>query len=122
MKKIKKRRSDPPMHDIEDPELEVVEEDRKFEVDFDEETNEALLVYHYRRKWGDEFDADVEHALDINECNQLVLTLLSILEKQKMIIMSDVQEKSTPELHEGNPIKESKDVEQEEKKDDTIIE
>ena len=36
--------------------LEEVDEEHSFEIEYDEETNEVLLVHHYRRQWGDGFD------------------------------------------------------------------
>lgn len=92
-----------------DPNLEEVDEEHSFEIEYDEETNEVLLVHHYRRQWGDGFDADVEHAYDIEQNTGLISELMEILEKQKQKVIDFaiakglIIEKSTPELIEGNP-------------------
>ena len=94
---------------IVDPNLEEVDEEHAFEIEYDEETNEVLLVHHYRRQWGDGFDADVEHAYDIEQNTELISELMEILEKQKQRVISFaiakglIVEKSTPELIESNP-------------------
>ena len=92
-----------------DPNLEEVDEEHSFEIEYDEETNEVLLVHHYRRQWGDGFDADVEHAYDIEQNTHLISDLMEILEQQKKKVIDFaiakglLIEKSTPELIEGNP-------------------
>ena len=105
-KKIKKMAKQMP---IIDPNLEEVEEEHSFEIEYDEETNEALLVHHYRRQWGDGFDADVEHAYDIEQNTDLINDLMEILERQKQKVINKaiaaglLIQKSTPEMIEGNP-------------------
>ena len=94
---------------IVDPHLEEVDEEHSFEIEYDEETNEVLLVHHYRRQWGDGFDADVEHAYDIEQNTGLIRELMEVLEQQKQKVINFaiakglIIEKSTPELIEGNP-------------------
>jgi hypothetical protein len=106
--KVKKKKIAP----TEDPKLEQVDEDRSFEVEYDEETNEAVFVMHYRRHWGDEMDADVEHALTMEENNSLIVSLMEILEWQRATLLSQrgtvLEVKSTPDLTEGNPVKKYK--------------
>lgn len=104
-KKIKKRAK--VSSEFVDPELEEVEDDRAFEVELDEETNEILFVHHYRRKWGDEFEADTEHALNMEEAAELVGVLITMMEFVKKKLLA---EKVTPIPVEGNPMKEGKDI------------
>lgn len=92
-----------------DPNLDEVDEDRKLEIDYDEETNETLIICHYRRRWGDGFDADIDHALNPAETNQVILLLMSILEQQKACVLDKIA-KSTLELKETNPMQGPKDV------------
>lgn len=103
-----------------DPNLEKVDEDRAFEIEYDEETNEAIIVNHYRRQWGDGFDADVEHGLNVEENNALITTLMEILEMQKKKAMANVgvqfETVSTPILLESNPLKGPKEIGGDEKK------
>lgn len=97
-----------------DPHLEEVGEEHAFEIEYDEETNEVVLVHHYRNKWGDGFDADIEQGLNIEENSALISTLMEILEEQKkQVIAIAVQkgvlvEKLTPEPIESNPLKDNK--------------
>ena len=92
-----------------DPNLEEVDEEHSFEIEYDEETNEVLLVHHYRRQWGDGFDADVEHAYDIEQNTGLINELMEVLEQQKQAVINKaiaaglLIQKSTPEMIEGNP-------------------
>ena len=115
-KKLKKQ-----VKQIEDPNLEQVDEEHAFEIEYDEETNEAVLVHHYRRQWGDGFDADVEHGWGIEQNSYCIQQLMGILELQKQKVLQSamsaglVVEKSTPELKEGNPLKENKNVDGEKK-------
>ena len=99
MKKIKKRAK--VSGEYVDPELEEVSDDRGFEVELDEDTNEIIFVHHYRRKWGDEFEADTEHALNMDEAGELIGVMVSMMEhvKSKLLV-----EKSTPTPIEGNPM------------------
>lgn len=91
------------------PELEEVDEDRSFELESDEDTNEILLVHHYRRKWGDEMDSDVEHGLNLEEAKDLVAILVQWIEmtELKLKVISKVVEKATPIPIEGNPLKDN---------------
>lgn len=111
-KKIKKRPNQ--SREVEDPNLESVDEDRAFEVWLDEETEEIVNVHHYRRKFGDEFEADIEHALNLDEAKQYVMCLLGFIESlEKLRLKSDkVEEKQLPELVEGNPAQGSKKLEE----------
>lgn len=98
-----------------DPSLEQVEEDRAFDIEYDEEDNEAVLVNHYRRKWDDGFDADVEHRLNIEEAKALVAVLNELIElmikveTSRMVerIGDKLQEKSTILPVEKNPLKDN---------------
>lgn len=107
MAKKVKRRPDT-SNAVVDPELEEVGEERAFEVELDEETNEIVFVHHYRRKWDDEFDADVEHGLNIEEAGQLIGLMLNMIEamnekKRRTALV----EKSTPDVKESNPLKDN---------------
>lgn len=99
-KKIKKRSNIG--NEYVDPNLEEVEEDRGFEVELDEDTNEIVFVHHYRRKWGDEIDADMEHVLNMEESVELVGMMVSMIEsvKNKLLMQKAM---STPIPVEGNP-------------------
>jgi hypothetical protein len=111
-KKIKRSKTGPPPVD---PNLEEVDEDRAFAVEYDEDDNEAVLVNHYRRKWGDGFDSDVEHRLNIEEAKALVAVLIQIIDimikkandERLLLLAEKLVEKSTPELIEGNPLKDN---------------
>lgn len=87
-----------------DPELEEVGEDRAFEIELDEETNEIIFVHHYRRKWGDGMDSDVEHGLNMEEAGELIGAMMSMMDEVNKRLLV---EKSTPELIEGNPMKDN---------------
>ena len=112
-KKIKRSpTSKPPI----DPELEEVDEDRAFEIEYDEETNETILVNHYRRQWGDDFDADVEHGWTMEETAHIIgiLTNIYILQQKHMMNKAiekgiELPNKSTPIPVEGNPMQGGKD-------------
>jgi hypothetical protein len=90
-----------------DPELEEVGEERAFEIELDEETNEILMVHHYRRKWGDEMDSDVEHGLNVEEAGALVVVLLDLIQILTDKANASLVEKATPEPIEGNPMKDN---------------
>lgn len=99
-----------------DPELEEVSEDRAFEIEYDEETNETIIVNHYRRQWGDEFDADIEHGWSMDETREVMNTLTEIYILQQKFLVNKavaaglvIQEKSTPAPIEGNPMQGGKD-------------
>ena len=87
-----------------DPELEEVGEERAFELELDEETNEILFVHHYRRAWGDDMDADVEHGLNMEEAGEVVGVMLNMIDDVKKRLLV---EKATPEPIEGNPLKDN---------------
>lgn len=99
MKKIKKKRN--PSEEIQDPNLDEIDENRAFEIECDEETNEIIFVHHYRRKWGDGFDADVEHGLTLDETAEMIGIVIGYMEllKAKALI-----EKTVPTVEEGNPM------------------
>lgn len=107
-KKIKKRPVSP---EPVDPNLEDVGEERAFEVELDDEANEVVFVNHYRQKWGDGFDADVEHGLTLEEAKGLMGVLYSMIEvlERKALAESGVGkvEKSTIALVEKNPMKDN---------------
>jgi hypothetical protein len=87
-----------------DPELEEVGEERAFEIELDEETNEIVFVHHYRRKWGDDMDSDVEHALNMEEAMEVINVMINMIDEIKKRVLI---EKSTPEPVEGNPMKDN---------------
>ncbi len=101
-KKIKKRANIG--REIPDPMLEEVDEDRAFEMELDEETNEIIFVHHYRHKWGDQFDADVEHALNMEQASEVVGTMISMMEQLKT---NQLVFKATLEPIEGNPLRDN---------------
>jgi hypothetical protein len=110
-KKIKKKMILP----TNDPKLDDVDEDRQKEIFYDEDTNEVVIIHHYRRQWGDGFDADIDELLNIEENNEFIVVLLSFLERQKQYLsrMKESMEKNLPvvstiELKETNPMKEYK--------------
>lgn len=99
-KKIKKKAPSP----TNDSRLEQVDQERAFEIEYDEELNEVVFVHHYRYQWGDGFDADVEHGLNLQETNDLIITLLQLLEVQKKKAGVAVPEVVAPTGEEGNPL------------------
>jgi hypothetical protein len=108
-KKIKRKPTGMPYVD---PMLDKVDEDRAMEFDIDEETKEIIIVHHYRRKWGDEMDADIDHIYTIEEAGELISVLVNMIETVKnmdemnMVAIRDalLVEKSTPTPIEGNPM------------------
>ena len=112
-KKIKRSPTSKP---LEDPELEEVDEERSFGLEYDEETNDVVMVCHYRRQWGDSVDADIEHLWNMEETLDTIniLTEFSKLQQQFMINKAIreglvITEKSTPKPIEGNPMQGGKD-------------
>lgn len=104
MKKIKKQRSKI-SEEVEDPNLDDVGEERGFEIEEDEETNEVVFVMHYRRKWGDSFDADTEHAMNYEEAGNMIGQVVSIMESIKnRVMMEQAMIKVVPKVKEGNPM------------------
>jgi hypothetical protein len=104
-KKIKRKPTGPPMVD---PKLEEVGEDRAFEIELDEETNEIIFVYHYRRKWGDDMDGDVEHGLNMEEAMEMVNVMITMIDETKKRLLV---EKATPIPIEGNPMQGPQNIE-----------
>jgi hypothetical protein len=98
-KKIKKRPKT--SETIEDPNLDEVGEDRSFEMELDEETNEIVFVCHYRHKWGDELDGDVEHIFNMEEAMNIVSWLTDAITSVRNRLMI---EKATMVPIEGNPM------------------
>lgn len=94
-----------------DPNLEVVGEERAFEIELDEETNEVLMVHHYRRTWGDDFDADIEHGLNVDETKALIGVLLEMLQVIQNNANDLLVQKSTPVPIEGNPLQGPNNIE-----------
>lgn len=90
-----------------DPNLEEVDEDRAFEIELDEESNEILFVHHYRRKWGDGFDSDIEHGFTVEEAGQVVSVMLQMIEDIQMRAMANIAEKATPTPIEKNPLRDN---------------
>lgn len=110
----KKIKRNPEMDDLAKrnaAQLEDVGEERAFEVELDEETQEVVFVHHYRRKFGDDFDADVEHCMVLEEAHDLVNTLIQMVEELKKLRIAQVAtmvvEKPTVELIEKNPMKDN---------------
>jgi hypothetical protein len=108
-KKIKKRPSTSVVQV--DPNLEEVGEERAFEVELDEEACEVVFVNHYRTKWGDGFDADTEHGLNLDEAKQLMGVLFKMISYIEEILKSEVaaalEEKTTIDPIEKNPMKDN---------------
>jgi len=100
-KKIKRKPTGAPYID---PELEEVGEERAFEIELDEETKEILFVHHYRRKWGDEMDSDVEHGLNMEEAMEVVNVMINMIDVIKQNIVVD---KVLPLTEEKNPMKDN---------------
>lgn len=104
-KKIKKR---PVSSEPVDPNLEEVGEERAFEIELDEEANEVVFVNHYRRKWDDGFDADVEHGLNLEEAKELMGVLFSMIETlERKLEVTKLIEKSTVFPVEKNPMRDN---------------
>jgi len=115
-KKIKKKKMPAPTVD---PNLDDVDETRQKEIFYDEETNEVVITHHYRRNWGDGFDADVDELLDAEENAELIGVLSRLLLQQKTVIEANsvpLPKVSTKELQEGNPLVKFKNVNEGEKK------
>jgi len=113
-KKIKRSKTGlPPV----DPQLDEVEEERAFEIQIDEQDKEIVLMHHYRRKWGDEFDSDIDHCLNIQEASELVGALIGAIEVLKKLMIAERDallvdiEKRTPEPIEGNPLQGPNNIE-----------
>lgn len=108
-KVIKKRPNTGP--ETLDPWLEDVGEDRQFEIDEDEEQNLIVFVHHYRHKFGDGFDADMEHALNYEEANEVVGIMITLMERMKDRILKAAEKvKVVPEPKEGNPLQGPKNL------------
>jgi hypothetical protein len=111
-KKIKRSKTGAPAVD---PNLEDVGEDRAMEFDIDEETKEIIIVHHYRRKWGDEFDSDTEHIYTLSEVKDLVSILIRLMDEVQRMMVAErdalLIHKSTPNLIEGNPLQGPKNIE-----------
>lgn len=102
-KKIKKRANS--VLEVQDPELEEVDENRQFEIEEDEETNEVIFVHHYRRRFGDNFEADVEHAMNYEEAGEMVGIVTQIMDRiQSRVMLANAVGKIVPESKEGNPL------------------
>jgi hypothetical protein len=111
-KKIKRSKTGQPAID---PNLEEVGEDRAMEFDIDEDTKEIIIVHHYRRKWGDEVDADIDHIYTIEEAGDLIRVLSNMIEDVKKLINEErnalLVEKATPKPIEGNPLQGPNNIE-----------
>lgn len=107
-KKIKRSKTGIPAVD---PNLEEVDEERAFEIEIDEDEKEVVLVHHYRRMWGDEMDADVEHCLNVQEAGEFIGALINAIDViQKLTVAErDAQlvEKATILPEEKNPLKDN---------------
>jgi len=100
-KKIKRKPTGAPYVD---PNLEEVGEERAFEIELDEDTKEILFIHHYRRMWGDEMDADVEHGLNMEEAMEVVSVMINMMDVVKQNV---VVEKTLELSEEGNPLKDN---------------
>jgi len=111
-KKIKRSKTSVPEVD---PNLDEVDEDRAMEFDLDEGSKEIIIVHHYRRKWGDEVDADIDHIYTIDEAADLVNILIRMIEDLKKMIIEErnalLVEKATPTPIEGNPMQGPNNIE-----------
>jgi len=111
-KKIKRKPTGSP---IIDPKLDEVDEDRAMEFDIDEESKEIIIVHHYRRKWGDEMDGDIDHIYTIEEAGELIGVLAHMIEDVKKMIAAErdalLVEKATPIPIEGNPLQGPNNIE-----------
>lgn len=110
----KKIKRNPEMDDLAKrhaAQLEDVGEERAFEIELDEETQEVIFVYHYRRKFGDDFDADIEHGMVLEEVFELTNTLIQMMEELKKLrlaqVAATVVEKPTIDPVEKNPMKDN---------------
>lgn len=107
-KKIKRNKRSNVGQQVEDPnleqDLEEVDEERAFEIEEDEETNEIVFVHHYRRKWGDDFDADVEHVMGPEEAMNMIGMVVQILDSIRARQLLYMAQKSTLKPIEGNPM------------------
>jgi hypothetical protein len=54
------------------------EDEPSFEVSYDEESNEMILTFHLRKKWGDLIDESVDEFFDVDSVRELlgVITLI----------------------------------------------
>jgi hypothetical protein len=95
-----------------DPNLEEVGEERAFEIELDDETNEVIFVNHYRQKWGDGFDADIEHGFNIVEAEQIVIVIMQMIKYLKEKNIATVAEKVTINPTEGNPLQNNNKIEE----------
>lgn len=64
-------------------ELEEVTEDQAIEIVYDEDTNELVIINHYRTVWGDGIDADMEQCMNIEQSKSYIGALLDILKSQQ---------------------------------------
>lgn len=83
-----------------DPNLEEVGDNRGIGMFVNPDTKEVIFACHYRRKWGDQFDADIDHVYSLDEIKQMTITLLGFIE---ILSTVEVPEKATPVPIEGNP-------------------
>ena len=107
-KKIKRSKTNTPTVD---PKLEEVGEERAFEIEIDEEEKEVVLVHHYRRKWGDELEGDVEHCMTIEETGELIAALINCVDELQKLEATEKEallvHKATPTPIENNPMKDN---------------
>ena len=82
-------------------------EEEGFDIELDEETLEVVLIHHYRRKWGHELDADIEHRMNMEEAMQLVVTVLQMIE---IVRNKVIQEKVLVVPEEGNPLQNNSEM------------
>lgn len=90
-------------------EVENIGKERAFEVEYDEETNEIVFVHHYRVDWGDGFDSDVEHCMNLEELKSFLGVILNVMNEMENKERESIGfvEKAIPETYEGNPLKDN---------------
>jgi hypothetical protein len=108
-KKIKKKRqeTEPVFSELE---LDIVGVEDSFEVDFDDKTNEIIFVNHYRKEWGDGFDADMEQALNMEDAAELIQTMLIYVEKQRVAYALSIGLVDPEAMREEKAIKEEEQL------------
>jgi len=113
-KKIKRSKTSAPEVD---PNLAEVDEERAMEFEIDEEEKEIVLVHHYRRKWGDELEGDVDHIYSVREAEELVGILVQMIHEVKQLIINERDAKlleiakATLTPIEGNPLQGPNNIE-----------
>src|SRR5688500_5151708 len=76
--------------------LDDVTQDQSFEINVDEEDMHQPVVFidHYRKAWGDDFDADIDKGFTVAEIKDLIVYLLhcvDVLEKKQLVLLQTQQ-------------------------------